>query len=224
MTDSPETTSPSPRRLRLIIAAALAALLLLLGGLAIGRLTSPTPPPEPSSTSAEAGFARDMQTHHHQAVRMAMIIRESSENPAVRGLAYDIATSQAQQAGQMYGWLNVWDLPQASPEPSMTWMTRPALDGSAHDHGTDGEGHVPGGRMPGLATAEQMDALEAASGAEADELFLELMIAHHIGGVEMAEALLERSENEVVTALATGIIAVQQSEVDYMNELLVTIG
>ncbi|HEV7956144.1 MAG: hypothetical protein JWL94_2097 [Microbacteriaceae bacterium] len=207
--------SPRPR---LVLAAAVSSVLLLLGGVAIGRLTSPLPPQTPVTTSAEAGFARDMQKHHLQAVEMAMIVRESSGDPAVLGLAYDIATAQGQQAGQMFGWLSVWGLPQAASEPSMTWMTRPPLDGAAHGHGT--ASHMPGEPMPGFATSEQLDALENATGAVADSLFLELMIAHHEGGVEMAEAILDRSTNDVVASLAQGTIVVQDSEIDYMNELL----
>ncbi|MBC7725121.1 MAG: DUF305 domain-containing protein [Burkholderiaceae bacterium] len=205
---------------RLIVAAVLAGLLLLGGGLAIGRLTAPNPALTPTTTSAEAGFARDMQVHHLQAVEMAHIIRDASSNADIRLLAYDIANLQAQQAGQMYGWLASWGLSQAAPEPSMTWMTRPALDGSAHDHAADDASHTPGEPMPGLATFEQMAQLRAATGTDADRLFLTLMIAHHRGGIEMANALLDRSTSPVVTPLARGIVMAQQSEIDYMAELL----
>lgn len=212
--------SAAPHRGRRWIAAALAGALLLLGGIGIGRLTSPVAALTPSTTSAEAGFARDMQVHHQQAVEMAMIVREESSDADIRLLAYDIATSQAQQAGQMFGWLASWGLPQASPEPSMTWMTRPAQDGSAHEHGADDPEHVPGEPMPGIATADQMAELRAATGDDADRLFLTLMIAHHRGGVEMANALLDRSADSVATSLARGIATAQQSEIGYMTELL----
>jgi len=211
------------RRLRLVVAAALAGMLLLVGGIAVGRLTAPTAPLPPTTTSAEAGFARDMQTHHQQAVEMAMMIRSITVDPDVLVLSYDITTSQAQQAGQMFGWLSVWGLPQSPPEPAMTWMARPALDGTTHGHESgdaEASAHVPGEPMPGLATAEQLAALRAAGGEAADELFLELMIAHHEGGVEMAQALLDRSENDVAVSLARGILVSQQGEIDLMRQLL----
>lgn len=217
--------APAGRRLRLGVAAALAGMLLLMGGIAVGRLTAPTAPLPPSTTSAEAGFARDMQTHHQQAVEMAMIIRSTTLDPDVLTLSYDIATSQAQQAGQMFGWLSVWGLPQASPEEAMAWMARPAPGGTTHGHESgdaDGSAHVPGEPMPGLATAEQLAALRAARGEAADDLFLELMIAHHDGGVAMAQALLDRSENDVAVSLARGILVSQQGEVDFMQQLLAT--
>ena len=99
----------------------------------VGRLSTLADAP-PTDTSAEAGFARDMQVHHQQGVELAMIVRDESDDPDVRLLAYDIATTQAQQSGQLYGWLRGWGLSQAGTEPSMTWMTRPAAD-AATAHG-----------------------------------------------------------------------------------------
>lgn len=217
-----QARSPEPRfSTRLIVGAILGATALLAAGFVAGLAAVPTEA-TPTTTSAEAGFARDMQVHHLQAVDMAMIIRDATDDAAIRGLAYDIALAQSQQAGQMFGWLSSWGLPQAAPEPSMTWMTRPTLDGANHVHGgTDDEmSHVPGSPMPGMATHEQLETLKSLSGVPAEKLFLELMITHHVAGVEMAEAILDRSTNRAVTSLARGMVAVQQSEIDYMEELL----
>ncbi len=207
---------------RALVAIILGGALLAALAFGIGRLSVPTAS-TPSNTSAEAGFSRDMQEHHNQAVRMSMIVLQATDDREITTLAYDIATAQQQQAGQMFGWLEVWGLPHAPPEPSMTWMSRPTLDGGDHDHGGEGESghnHTPGEPMPGLATAEQMAKLETLEGLEAEVYFLELMIEHHIGGVEMAEAVLERSTNPVVTKLAKGMVTVQDKEIVFMNELL----
>jgi len=67
---------------------------------------------------------------------------------------------------------------------------------------------------------EQMQALQSATGVEAERIFLELMIAHHQGGVDMAEAVLARSDHPQVRALAEGMVQLQQKELDYMAELL----
>lgn len=217
---SESADTPSGWPLRHVIVALLASVLLLLGGFFLGRLVFPSAPPTPSTTSAEVGFARDMQTHHQQAVEMSMIIRGKTDTEAIRTLAYDIATSQGQQAGQMYGWLTMWELPQAAAQPTMTWMMQPALDGTSSEMGS---APMSGMAMPGFATQEQIGALTAASGKDADKMFLELMIAHHAGGVEMAQALLDRSTNEVVTSLAERIVRAQQSEMTYMEELLAAI-
>jgi len=74
--------------------------------------------------------------------------------------------------------------------------------------------------MPGLATPEQLQQLRDSEGVEAERVYLELMIAHHQGGVEMAEAVLARSDDPLVTPLATGMVLVQQKEVDYMTDRL----
>jgi uncharacterized protein (DUF305 family) len=151
-------------------------------------------------------------------VQLSVLVRDRSQNDEVRQLALDIATSQGQQAGQMYAWLASWGLPQASPGDRMAWMSLPTLDGEAgHGHSADG---MAGGAMPGLATDADIARLEAASGTDADRIFLELMIAHHRGGVEMAEAVLDRSTNGLVTPLARNVVLVQQGEIDYMESLL----
>ncbi|WP_348786892.1 DUF305 domain-containing protein [Leifsonia sp. NPDC080035] len=198
---------------------------LVTGALAFsaGRL-SVASAQTPSETSAEAGFARDMQVHHQQGVELAMIVRDRTADAATRTLAYDIATTQAQQAGQLFGWLVQWKLPQAGSEPEMTWMTRPATVGAAagggHSHGASGAGHRPGDPMPGLATPAQIAQLRAATGVDAERRFLTLMIAHHEGAVEMAEAVLARSENPSVRTFADAVVKSQESEITLMRGML----
>ncbi len=211
--------APQSAPTRTIVLAILGVTVLLIASFLGGRLTAPTEV-VPNDTSAEAGFARDMQLHHQQAVEMSMIVRDETDDPDIRLLAYDVALAQQQQSGQMFSWLTVWGLPQVASEPSMTWMVRPGRSGTGHDHGPGEPAHVPGEPMPGLATDAQLAELRAATGVEAERLYLTLMIAHHRGGVEMAEAVLDRSTNRVVVNLARGMIAAQQSEIDYMEELL----
>ncbi|WP_025134518.1 DUF305 domain-containing protein [Leucobacter sp. PH1c] len=203
--------------------ATMLALVLVASALMIGRVTA-TPDPVPSTRSAEAGFARDMQTHHDQAVEMSIMVRDRTDDEAVRLLAYDILTSQARQSGQMYGWLAVWGLPPAAPEPAMTWMHRPIPgEGGAHaGHEAEAEvdpAVVPA-TMPGMATREQLAELGSLSGRAAERRFLELMIAHHEGGVDMAEAVVARSSLPVVTDLARSMVAAQRSEIQLMQDML----
>ncbi|QJU52259.1 DUF305 domain-containing protein [Herbiconiux sp. KACC 21604] len=218
-----EPAAPGPSRGRLTLAAIVAAAVVALVAFSAGWLAAPRIQ-TPSDTSVEAGFARDMQEHHNQAVDMAMIVREQTDDPDVRQLAYDIATSQANQSGQMYAWLNLWGLPQAASQPSMTWMLQPVIDGSdgghAHTSASGAGDMVPGEPMPGMATADDLERLSQLQGVEAEKLFLQLMIAHHQGGVEMAEAVEARSSNPLVLALAKSIVFAQSGEIDYMNELL----
>jgi uncharacterized protein (DUF305 family) len=203
-------------RSRLLAAAIVVAVLIGAGAFLAGRLSSGATA-TPSTESAAAGFLRDMQVHHAQAVDMAMAIRDSSTDPDLRRLAYDIALGQSNQAGQMYGLLESWGLSQASGQPPMTWMSQPVLDGSSGDHG-----HTPSpdGAMPGMASDTQLDELRAATGVEAEELFLTLMIAHHRGGLEMAEGVLARTTVPQVVTMANGIIVSQQADIDAMQAML----
>lgn len=158
---------------------------------------------------ADAGFARDMQTHHLQAVEMSFLVRDRSTDEAVRTLAFDIITSQQQQAGQMYGWLVQWGLPQTGERAPMAWV--------GGEHGAHAAAGTP---MPGMATAAQLDDLRAARGVEADRIFLRLMIAHHRGGVEMADAALADARTDEVLTLARAISRAQATEITLMEGML----
>lgn len=213
----PARSSLGARRVALILTAIVAAVAVGIVGFSVGRLST-LDNPAPTSTSAEAGFARDMQVHHLQGVELAMIIRDRTDDEAVRLLGYDIATTQAQQAGQLYGWLTEWDLSQAGPEPSMTWMTRPGRSDDAHAH-TDGA-HTPGEPMPGMATDAEIAALTSATGVDAERQFLTLMIAHHLGAVEMAEAVGDRADNTSVLGFANSVVISQNAEITLMEDML----
>ncbi|CAN5578901.1 DUF305 domain-containing protein [soil metagenome] len=203
-------------RRRLAVAAFIVAVLLAAGGFLAGRFSSPDEV-TPSTSSAAAGFLRDMQVHHAQAIDMAFIIRDISTDPALRLLAYDIANGQQNQAGQMYGLLEAWGLPQASAVPPMAWLSQPIIDGSDGGHVHD---VTVDGSMPGLATSAQLAQLKAATGVEAEKLFLTLMIAHHQGGLEMAEGVLARTTVPQVVSMARGIITSQTSDIEAMTAML----
>lgn len=164
----------------------------------------------PSDFGADAGFSRDMQTHHAQAVEMAILVRDRSSDDELRTVAYDILTSQQHQAGQMYGWLVQWGLPQTGSEEPMAWVS-----------GEHGDAHArPDGTMPGMATPAQLDELEALTGVEAERLFLTLMIAHHEGGVAMADAAIADARTTEVRTLATAISSAQTSEIALLERML----
>ncbi|MBD3940199.1 DUF305 domain-containing protein [Microbacterium sp. NEAU-LLC] len=213
--------APAGRTQRWII---IAVALVLIGalGFAVGRFTmfgTQSAAATPGTTSPEAGFSRDMQAHHAQAIEMAMEIYRKTDDEELRALSYDIATSQAAQRGEMFDWLVQWGLPQAGG-PMMEWMRD--AGGSAHEHGqassapmTDDEAR----EAMGMASAAEISALQAASGTEADCLFLTLMIRHHEGAIPMADALLELGSDprarEVAQAMKTG----QTAEIDAMTSM-----
>ena len=88
--------------------------------------------------------------------------------------------------------------------------------------GATGEMHA-GHQMDGMLSDDELAALEAASGSEFDRLFLEGMIKHHQGAIDMAQMVLA-SENAEVKALGESIVATQQAEIERMQELLKTLG
>lgn len=202
---------------RLLAAAVAGAVAVLAVGILIGRLLTPSAS-VPSTDSAAAGFLRDMQVHHAQAVEMALLVRDRTDDETIRTIAYDMAVTQASQSGSMYGLLEAWNLPQRSPSPPMTWTELPTIDGSdAGGHQMDPS--APAG-MPGMATPAQLAELRAATGDAAVRIFLELMIPHHEGGLEMAEAVIARTDVPQVLDLALGIQRAQRAEIAVMRDLL----
>ncbi|SDD33042.1 DUF305 domain-containing protein [Glycomyces harbinensis] len=178
---------------------AITAVLMLAAGVAVGWAASTA---APGNDSVEAGFARDMQTHHQQAVEMAMYEWQNGSDAAMTAIAYDIATSQSAEIGMYRSWLRDWDVRLSSGDP-MAWA------GEEHAHDSESSG----GLMPGMATDEQMAEFKTLTGSDADIMFAELMIAHHIGGIDMAKIALERSDNDLVVDAAQRTVAVQQSDI-----------
>ena len=158
----------------------------------------------PATDSAEAGFTRDMITHHAQAVEMSQIVRDRLPDDAPIELdqfLWDILSTQQNQIGQMEGWLDIWGLPKGSSGPPMAWMD-----------------HEVAGLMPGMATTEQIDELRNLPYEQMVVRFMELMIVHHQSAVEMGNAILDRSDNEVVERLAEAMIRTQDAEIGLMND------
>jgi uncharacterized protein (DUF305 family) len=221
VSDEPSPTAPSRRwwvvALVLLAVAALA--------FAIGRFSTfgaQSQGTAPATTSPEAGFARDMQVHHAQAIEMAMEIYRKTDDPELRVLAYDIATGQAAQRGEMYDWLVKWGLSQ-SGEPMMSWMSGSDA-GHAHDGGDEPMTDEEAQEAMGMASADEIAALEAATGQEADCLFLELMIRHHEGAIPMAEALLELGSDPRALQVAQAIKDGQTAEIDAMESMQARLG
>ena len=197
---------------RVVLAAVVALAIGLVAGLALSRVGGDD---LPGDDSVAAGFARDMQTHHDQAVEMSWIIYDRTDDRLVRSLAYDIARTQSHQSGQMAGWLQVWGLSPTGPGQPMDWMK-----GRGHDHGAEATELGEDGLMPGMATQEEITKLEGLRGKPAEIYFLQLMIRHHKAGVPMAEAARDSSDNEAVETLATSIIKSQTTEVETMTSML----
>ena len=202
MTTPPASSTAPPggdvRRWR-VLAVAAVVVAVGLGAWAVLRSNEDLP----ADTSVAAGFARDMSVHHAQAVEMAEKIRDRSGDPALRLLARDIALTQQSQIGRMRGWLDVWGLPATGTGARMAWM-----------------GESVEGLMPGMVSREELQALGTAAVPAAEVSFLRLMVAHHRGGVAMAQAVRGRHVPDEVKRLAQGIVESQQSEIEILQQLL----
>lgn len=198
------------RRLALC-AAGLVVLALCVGaGVLIGAWLG-----TPRDDSAEAGFARDMATHHAQAVDMSLVVRDTSSDRELRTLAADIIVTQSTQRGIFMGWLQQWGLPQASAQPRMAWMP-------GHGHLAPAtEGAV---LMHGMASDAELRRLGDATGVDAEILFLQLMIRHHEGGIIMARAVLTLSDRREVAQMAKSIDDGQRAEIAEMRKMLAARG
>jgi uncharacterized protein (DUF305 family) len=218
--------------------AVVGAALLVVVGLLLGvALAGPASAGTPSEDSVDAGFARDMSVHHGQAVEMSVLVRDRAEAEDLRQVALDVVLTQQNQQGQMLGWLTTWGLAPASTLPPMSWMGDDPFAGSMS--GMDMSGHTAGEETAGtsgqaspsgqegnpllamgMASPDEVQALAAADGTEAERIWAQLMIEHHRGGIAMAELAAERAEQPQVRRLAAGMVAGQTAELATLERFL----
>ncbi|MCY1654829.1 DUF305 domain-containing protein [Streptomyces sp. SL203] len=207
--------SPAVRTSRSLVWAGVMVFVVAVGLvlLMVVRPSAASPPGSgaagavPAEGSADVGFARDMSVHHQQAVEMAFLVRDRTDDEDVRRLAYDIINTQANQRGMMLGWLESWDRPKSSDRPPMEWMGHPV---------TPSDGSL----MPGMATDTELDRLRAADGKDAEVLFLRLMTVHHRAGADMARAAAGAAGTDEIRSLAAGMARAQESEISLMADML----
>lgn len=199
---------------RTAAAAALAAGLAACGGgddaAARSRataLSSHGPAATGSYNGSDVSFAADMIPHHAQAVEMATMALEKASNAQVRQLAAAIQAAQDPEIKTMSGWLAGWGEEVPSADSS---------DGAGGGHGG---GHGSNATAMGMMSADQMRELRAATGAAFDRLWVEMMIEHHEGAVQMAKAELAEGQNAEAKALAELIVAAQTREIASMRAL-----
>ncbi|WP_067885913.1 DUF305 domain-containing protein [Nocardia vaccinii] len=212
----------SPRRRTTLLA--LIGACLLLTGFAIGVIARlPLQHNGDAAPNAvDTGFCQDMSVHHAQAVRMAALELSGGSDPEVKRLAYDILTTQQNQAGRMQGWLQLWERPSVDPDGYMGWMTDHVTM-----HGSMPMTSTPSGpvqSMPGMATAAEMNRLRQLTGPAQDTLFLQLMLRHHQGGIAMVAYATTHADTDAVRTLADSMNTTQQGEINLMTQLLTTRG
>ena len=157
---------------------------------------------------ADVAFAQGMIVHHQGALEMAQMADGRAEDPRVLDLAGRIEAAQDPEIQTMTGWLEEWGQPtSAEGSDSMGSM----------DHGSGGMGRVE-------MAEEDLSALEAASGAEFDRMWLQMMIEHHTGAVDMSKMEIAEGQNSESIDLADQIVESQSAEIEEMETLLSELG
>lgn len=160
---------------------------------------------EPAPYNADdVTFATDMITHHKQAIELSELVPDRAESPELAALASEIAAAQQSEINIMNVFLVQWN---ENPEVG----TGPSADGGHAGHGS---------AMPGMVDDATITKLKSLSGKEFDTLWLQSMISHHEGAVEMADAEIANGANIDAVALAKNIAAAQETEIQKMKQML----
>jgi uncharacterized protein (DUF305 family) len=186
----------------------------LLAGCGSNTNTTPvTPLPATSSAPAATGqqqhnqadvvFLQNMIPHHNQAIMMSQMARNRATSPKVKDLAARIEAEQGPEIQQMRALLTAWGIPA------------PATPGAMGGMGDMGQG-----QMPGMMSGGEMHQLGQATGAAFDRMFLQMMIVHHQGAINMSQTELAQGSNPDARDLAQRIIKTQQAEINEMQTLL----
>jgi uncharacterized protein (DUF305 family) len=152
--------------------------------------------PASSFNNADVMFAQQMIPHHRQAMQMAQMAPSHTQNPKIKELAVRIEAEQAPEIQTMTGWLHSWGKPVPTGRPAMT------------------------SPMPGMTSQQEMSQLMAARGAHFDHMFLQMMIRHHQGAIEMARTEQSQGVNPAAKKLARQIETSQTVEIAQMQQLL----
>lgn len=155
----------------------------------------------PKDETFDLRFIDAMIPHHEGAVNMAQEALQKSKRPEIQQLAKTIIAAQDQEINQMRQWRKAW---------------YPTMDDTPMMYDT-GMGHM----MPmsdQMRTSMMMAGDLGTADDQFDLRFIDAMIPHHQGAIDMANQAVEKSERPEIQKLAQDIISSQQSEIDQMQQ------
>ena len=199
------TTSIAMRCWRTVSTAFVLSLVLVLSGCSDG---APAASDDQDFNDADVAFASDMIQHHAQANQMVDLTLGRKLDPEVAALAEQIRTTQVREIATMADWLQGWDKPV--PE---------TIRDHANSHGGEMSSEL-GSELPGMMDAQEMQGLEEAKGPEFQQMWLQMMIAHHEGAIEMAQTEQADGTHQGATGMAEQVEAAQNDEIKKMQDLL----
>jgi uncharacterized protein (DUF305 family) len=183
----------------------LMSVIALAGALALAGCSGSEEPAQDTATvageqaehnDADVMFAQMMIPHHEQAIEMAdVVLAKPDVDPQITELANQVKDAQSPEIEELSQW----------------------LDAGGAERTSEHSGHAG---MDGMMSKEDMQSLGDAAGPEANRLFLEQMIAHHEGAVEMARTEIESGQDADAIEMAQTIVDTQQAEIATMEDLL----
>lgn len=187
--------------------SALAVVVALAVSISTGAChrSSPEPEAQPSSVVADTGspddvaFLENMVVHHQQALELTAMVPGQSNDPALVTLAEHIAAQQRVELQGCQAQLLQWEAPGTDGK-----------DTDTHD-------------IPGMVDEATVDKLRSLHGPDFDKLWLQSMISHHRGAIEMARNEMEHGQSREAISIARSLAARQQAEIDQMNQQLGTL-
>ena len=150
-------------------------------------------------------FLRGMIPHHAQAKEMSALAEDRTNNTTVLAVAARITLSQDDEISMMQGWLR----DQGLDAPAEDVYYQPGFE-----------------RMKGMLSDEQMEELAASTGPEFNRLYLEYMIGHHQGALDMVEMLLDQRgsvQDPLLYEFTSDVTSDQTSEIERMDLVLASL-
>jgi uncharacterized protein (DUF305 family) len=159
------------------------------------RANEKSPAPRPTYNNADIRFVTMMIPHHEQALVMARLVADRAANPQLKIIADRILATQEPEIKTLE-----------------TWLTDRGLDrnsGGGHQHS-----------MAGMQTAKALELLTAARGAEFDRMFVDMMVEHHQGAIDMAGEVLALGVDVIINETASSVVVEQGAEINRMRQAL----
>jgi len=191
-----------------LIGIVVAIVVALFAGAALWALSGDDDGPSAASAT-DIGFLQDMLDHHDQALLISQLYLDGNPDGDAAPYAQEVIMFQEREIGWMEDWLAEERSGRGEPDRmAMAWMNDP----------------TPVAEMPGMQTQERLDALAAARGTDADRLFFDMMSAHHLGGVHMADHEAANGTREDIVEFAEAVSRNQRIEVVEYRQAMERLG
>lgn len=170
-----------------------------------------------AASQADISFAKQMMPHHKQALTMSDMVPNHETSPELADLASTIKQAQQPEIDKLNGWLDEWGAnDSAGDDHGEHGDSQGDADSDQHGENQHGGEH----QMAGMMTDADMAKLKRANGPKFERMWLEMMIEHHRGAVDMARTELDEGKHPGAREMARGIVDSQRAEINKMRSML----